>query len=81
MRPGLVILTAVAFFLGYMASEAFSTPKPVKIENTPYCLHSEYGSMRELEVRKPPLDRAMVTIGGTVRVWVQCELDRPEEPQ
>lgn len=75
MRLSLVILTAVAFFLGFMASDALSTPKPVRIENMPYCLHSEYGSMKELYARKPPLDSAMVTVGSVVRVWVRCDYD------
>lgn len=73
MRPKLVILTAVAFFIGFMVNEALSTPKPVKLENLPYCLHSEYPSLKKMELTKPDLDQAMVEVGKTVRVWVRCD--------
>lgn len=73
MHPKLVILTATAFFIGYMANEAFSTPKPVRLDSVPFCLHSEYPTMKAMEANKPPLDNAWVTAGTTVRVWVRCE--------
>ena len=73
MRLDVLILTAVAFFKGYMVHVTFGTPDPVKLENLPYCLHSEYQSMKELRAEKPPLDEAMVEPGHPVRLWVRCE--------
>jgi hypothetical protein len=73
MRPIIVILTALAFFLGYMAHLSVAEPKPVKLQNLPFCLHSEYQSMKELRAEKPPLDQAMVEPGHPVRLWVRCE--------
>lgn len=75
MRYDLIVLTAIAFFLGFIASEWFSTPKPVRLENTPYCLHSEYSSMKALRELKVPVHDALVDVGRTVRVWVQCGLE------
>lgn len=72
MHPKFVILTAVAFFLGYMANEALSTPKPVRLDSVPFCLHSEYSDMRALRDHKEPIDLALIDIGPTVRVWVPC---------
>lgn len=73
MHPRLVILTAVAFFIGYMVSVSFHTPDPVKLDSTPYCLHSEYPNMKAMDAKKPDLQDAWVTKGATVRVWVRCE--------
>lgn len=70
----LVFLTTTAFFIGYMASELVSTPKPVKLDSVPFCLHSEYPTMKMMEAHKPPLDQSWVTAGATVKVWVRCEL-------
>lgn len=73
MRSTLVIFAVLAFFLGYMTSERFSAPEPLKFKNTPYCLHSEYSSMKALRELKRPVNDALVDVGKTVRVWVPCE--------
>lgn len=65
-------MTATAFFIGYMTSEYFSTPKPVRLENMPYCLHSEYDTMKQMTAHRPPVSDAMVTVDDKVRVWVEC---------
>jgi hypothetical protein len=72
MHPKLIILTAVAFFIGYMVSVSFHTPAPVKLDSTPYCLHSEYDTMKIMTANRPPLSDAMVTVDDKVRVWVRC---------
>lgn len=72
MRLDILVFTAAAFFLGYMAHEANRTPETVKLENLPFCLHSEYPTMKAMRADKPPLDEAMIDIGATVTVWVRC---------
>lgn len=72
MKPYIVIITAVAVYVGYVSAVLVHVPPPVQLEGTTWCLYGKYTNLKHFSSSDGP-PSALVDISNRgVNVYVKC---------